>query len=37
MSAADTAVAVGFHDQAHMSRHFRRILGVAPGTFAAAA
>lgn len=37
VSAADAAVAVGFHDQAHMSRHFRRILGVAPGTFAAAA
>lgn len=31
---ADVAVAVGFHDQAHLTRHFRRLLGVAPGAFA---
>lgn len=32
--AADVAVAVGFHDQAHLTRHFRGLLGVAPGAFA---
>ena len=35
--AAEVAVAVGFHDQSHMSRHFRRVLGAAPGSFRAAA
>jgi len=34
-SPAETAAAVGFHDQAHLSRHFRRVLGTTPGTFAA--
>ena len=33
--AATAAADVGFHDQAHMSRHFRRYLGATPGTFAA--
>lgn len=33
--AAEVAVTAGFHDQAHMSRHFRRVLGTTPGTFAA--
>ncbi|SDE08213.1 AraC family transcriptional regulator [Auraticoccus monumenti] len=32
--AAEVAVAVGFHDQAHLSRHFRRLMGVPPGQFA---
>ncbi|MVA76272.1 helix-turn-helix domain-containing protein [Auraticoccus sp. F435] len=32
--AAEVAVAVGFHDQAHLTRHFRRLLGVPPGRFA---
>lgn len=32
--AADVAVAVGFHDQAHLTRHFRRLLGVTPAAFA---
>jgi AraC-like DNA-binding protein len=31
---ADVAVAVGFHDQAHLTRHFRRHLGATPGRFA---
>ncbi|MBZ5737565.1 helix-turn-helix transcriptional regulator [Nocardioides mangrovi] len=32
--AAEVAVAVGFHDQAHLTRHFRRLLGVAPAAYA---
>ena len=35
--AADVAVAVGFHDQAHLTRHFRRLLGVAPAAYARSA
>jgi AraC-like DNA-binding protein len=31
---ADVATAVGFHDQAHLTRHFRRVLGTTPGRFA---
>jgi AraC-like DNA-binding protein len=34
-SAADAAAAAGFHDQAHLTRHFRRVLGTTPGAFAA--
>jgi AraC-like DNA-binding protein len=30
---ADVAVAVGFHDQAHLTRHFRLLLGVPPGEY----
>ncbi|HWE90187.1 MAG TPA: AraC family transcriptional regulator [Pseudonocardiaceae bacterium] len=30
---ADVAAEVGFVDQAHLSRHFRRILGVPPGRY----
>ncbi|MEZ0091974.1 AraC family transcriptional regulator [Streptacidiphilus sp. EB129] len=30
---ADVALAVGFVDQAHLTRHFRRILGVPPGAY----
>jgi len=32
---ADVAVRTGFHDQAHLTRHFRRVLGVTPARFAA--
>jgi AraC-like DNA-binding protein len=32
-SAADTATEVGFYDQAHLTRHFTRLLGVPPGRF----
>lgn len=31
---AEVAVTVGFHDQSHLGRHFRRTLGVTPGAFA---
>lgn len=33
-TAADTAVEVGFYDQAHFTRHFKRLLGITPGDFA---
>lgn len=31
--AAAVAVAVGFADQPHLSRHFRRVVGLAPGRY----
>ena len=31
---AEAAALAGFHDQAHLTRHFRRILGVTPAAFA---
>lgn len=34
-TAADAAARAGFHDQAHLTRHFRRILGTTPAAFAA--
>ncbi len=30
---AEVAAEVGFYDQAHLTRHFRRMLGVAPGHY----
>jgi transcriptional regulator GlxA family with amidase domain len=30
----EVATAAGFHDQAHLSRHFVRLLGTTPGRFA---
>ncbi|MFI7686460.1 AraC family transcriptional regulator [Streptomyces griseoaurantiacus] len=36
MRPADTAVASGFYDQAHLTRHFRRLVGVTPGRYARA-
>jgi AraC-like DNA-binding protein len=30
---ADVALAVGFADQSHLTRHFRRIVGVPPGAY----
>ncbi len=30
----ETAVASGFYDQAHLTRHFRRVLGTTPGRYA---
>lgn len=32
---AEASVMAGFHDQAHLTRHFRRVLGTTPGAFAA--
>jgi AraC-like DNA-binding protein len=29
------AVSVGFYDQSQLHRHFKRIVGVTPGVFAA--
>lgn len=34
---AEVAAAVGFHDQAHLTRHFRRLLGVTPAAYARSA
>ena len=34
---AEVSAAVGFHDQAHLTRHFRRTLGVTPAAFARSA
>ncbi len=33
-SIIDVALRLGFHDQSHFSRHFRRIVGIPPGQFA---
>lgn len=35
-SLADTAAASGFFDQSHLTRHFVRCFGIAPGAYAAA-
>jgi AraC-like DNA-binding protein len=34
-SAAEVAVGVGFHDQSHFTRHFKRHVGTTPGRYAA--
>src|SRR5262249_35280915 len=33
LSLSEIALAVGFSDQSHLARHFRRMLGVTPGRF----
>ncbi|WP_030260940.1 AraC family transcriptional regulator [Streptomyces violens] len=33
MAPRDAAAAAGFHDQPHLTRHFKRVLGVPPGHF----
>ena len=33
--AGEAAVSSGFYDQSHLTRHFRRVVGVGPGRFAA--
>ena len=35
-SLADAALAAGFADQSHMTRHFKRAYGMTPGRWAAA-
>lgn len=30
---SDVAAVTGFHDQAHLSRHFRRMLSTTPGAY----
>ncbi|MBA2284481.1 MAG: AraC family transcriptional regulator [Ktedonobacteraceae bacterium] len=35
LSCIDTAIAVGFADQSHFSKHFKRIVGVSPGLYGA--
>lgn len=37
VSAAETATSVGFYDQAHLTRHFRRLLATTPAAYARAA
>jgi AraC-like DNA-binding protein len=37
MPIAEVAVATGFHDQPHLTRHFRALLGTTPGAFRSAA
>jgi len=32
---AEVAAAVGFHDQSHLTRHFKRYLGVSPARYRA--
>ncbi|MGH3313164.1 MAG: AraC family transcriptional regulator [Streptomyces sp.] len=31
---AEVAAAVGFYDQSHLTRHFKRLVGIAPGRYA---
>jgi AraC-like DNA-binding protein len=35
-SATDVALAVGFYDQSHLTKHFKRAYGITPGQYAAA-
>jgi AraC-like DNA-binding protein len=37
MRIAEVATATGFHDQSHLTRHFRALLGTTPGAFRGAA
>ncbi|WSF89163.1 AraC family transcriptional regulator [Streptomyces sp. NBC_01744] len=32
--AGEVATAVGFYDQSHLTRHFKRVVGIAPGRYA---
>jgi len=37
MPIAEVATVTGFHDQSHLTRHFRTMLGTTPGAFRGAA
>lgn len=37
LTCALVAAHVGFHDQSHLTRHFKRIVGISPGRYAATA
>jgi AraC-like DNA-binding protein len=37
IALADAAVDVGFADQSHLNRHFKRVLGITPGSYRRAA
>ena len=37
MPIAEVAAVAGFHDQSHLTRHFRALLGTTPGAFRSAA
>jgi transcriptional regulator GlxA family with amidase domain len=37
MAPAAVATAVGFYDQAHLTRHFRRMLATTPAAYARSA
>ncbi len=36
MPCVDVALALGFADQSHFSKHFKRIVGVPPGVYSRA-
>jgi AraC-like DNA-binding protein len=36
LPVGEVAVAAGFYDQAHLTRHFRRLVGVTPGRYGSA-
>ena len=33
MSIADAAITVGMSDQSHLTRHFKKIVGITPGRY----
>ncbi len=33
LPASEAAAKAGFHDQSHLTRHFKRVLGITPGAF----
>jgi AraC-like DNA-binding protein len=35
VSIAETALAVGFADQSHLTRCFKRVMGITPGQYTA--
>jgi AraC-like DNA-binding protein len=37
LAPGEVAPATGFYDQAHLTRHFRKLVGVTPGRYRACA